>query len=550
MKLRKLISVLTAVSIAATTLTLQESSVYAANTFATANDFISDVVTTALADITSATKDTAITTVLADVSTSGDSVTYKGTPIGYWDSADSATLWTDSSKTNKLIEESGEGYKVKPSLLATILSDINNDLVETYTPVSTDWSKIIGEYDVTLGDVTIPANNWIELTTSEEPLTDGSSFSISDRENIKESNLGKLSSGDDLVYFSWLVDSAGDLFIQEQLVGVYDGKDNMGQYGAFARYVSNTNSYQDKGYYGASSGLNTWDALAHGLYDTNYLSIGVTAPSASTLFAKLYMHNVTLSTMCTVNVEHDTTVSTLRKVTQPSVTYTDDIANASAYGVVYALTKDIGLQGKSISEVHTEHLAMFTSSPSAQKTKVGNAKLEKRITKLSGLTGSDVLTVSSTGWSLNGTSDFDTYFTTQQLTNAGDIVDITATADIEPLSFNVVVPTTLPIYIDANGRVNVADNAKVTNQSNAAIEITSIDIEAKAGCGWTLVASTPSEARDAKEFSFSTSLVADTVLAKNEELPFTYTPQLSPSTDGVDALDLASVLLTLDWADM
>lgn len=546
MSIKRMISGIVA---AAMMLTMQ-SFVYAEDTtFSTVNEFIADAISVSLSGITSSTMDDAMSDMNSKLSISDGVVSYNGSQIGYWESSNSSTLYVDSSKEDTLIQSTGEGYDIKPQLLKTLLTDVNNQLIENYVPTSNDWSKIIGKYDITLGGVTIPANNWIELTTSEEPLTDGSSFSISDRENIKESNLGKLSSGDDLVYFSWLVDSAGDLFIQEQLVGVYDGKDNMGQYGAFARYVSNTNSYQDKGYYGASSGLNTWDALAHGLYDTNYLSIGVTAPSASTLFAKLYMHNVTLSTMCTVNVEHGTTVSTLRKVTQPSVTYTDDIANASAYGVVYALTKDIGLQGKSISEVHTEHLAMFTSSPSAQKTKVGNAKLEKRIAKLDSISPSEFLTVKNSGWYVTDGSSIDALIGNQNIISAGDTADINAVAEVESLSFNVIVPTTLPIYMDSAGVITTATNATVTNKSNASVRMTDITITAKDGSGWTIVDGTPSTVRDAMEFSFTTSLVKDTVLAKDEVLPFSYNAELSPLTVGTDSLDLATVSVTVDWAD-
>lgn len=60
---------------------------------------------------------------------------------------------------------------------------------------------------------------------------------------------------------------------------------------------------------------------------------------------------------------------------------------------------------------------------------------------------------------------------------------------------------------------------------------------------------TPSPVRDAMEFSFTTFLVKDTVLVKDEVLPFSYNAELSPLTVGTDSLDLATVSVTVDWAD-
>ena len=99
-------------------------------------------------------------------------------------------------------------------------------------------------------------------------------------------------------------------------------------------------------------------------------------------------------------------------------------------------------------------------------------------------------------------------------------------------------------------RTLVADNATVINKSNAAVKLTDIDIIAKEGSGWTLVDANPSDTRDAREFTFRTSLVADTVLARDEVLPFTYSTELSPTTEGENGLDLATVEVTVDWADI
>lgn len=103
--------------------------------------------------------------------------------------------------------------------------------------------------------------------------------------------------------------------------------------------------------------------------------------------------------------------------------------------------------------------------------------------------------------------------------------------------------------MDSAGVITTATNATVTNKSNASVRMTDITVTAKDGSGWTIVEGTPSTVRDSMEFSFTTSLVKDTVLAKDEVLPFSYNAELSPLTVGTDSLDLATVSVTVDWAD-
>lgn len=76
-------------------------------------------------------------------------------------------------------------------------------------------------------------------------------------------------------------------------------------------------------------------------------------------------------------------------------------------------------------------------------------------------------------------------FNAADINKSGDSGSSKVTADIEEARFSVTVPTVLPIAVDADNNVTVADNAVVRNNNNGPIEIT--DISVKATGGWSLV---------------------------------------------------------------
>lgn len=545
MNIKKIVSSVVSATLLATSFTLPS---YAEESFSTVQEFLTDVISLSTSEVESQSLDAAIEAAINKVTTVDDEVFYDGTSIGYWYSDSSNTLYGASDKSSTKISKTAEGYDVSPSLLNTLLTDLNNGLVDTYVPSTADWSKIISKYDVKLGNITIPADNWIALTASDEPINDGTAFNISERENLKESELGKRQSGKEIIFFSWLVDAAGDLYIQDQLVGIYYGQNRNGYYTVLARYISNTDSYSDKGYSGATYALGDTTADYHDMHDNHYFSIGVTTPSTSTLFAKLYTHSMTLSEIYTLNVDNGTDASTLRKVTEPSVTYTGDVSEASAYGIVYAFTKDIGLQGESVSAVHTAHLEMFQTS-SCSKTTIGNSVLNRRLSKIQSLLPTDTIEVKATGWTINGhDNSIDNYITDQELNNAGDTADIAAVADIDALKFHVIVPTSLPIYVDDSNITYVANNADIINKSGAAVKLTGVNIVANAESGWTMVEGSPTKEMEGHEFNFSTTIEQNKVLDASEVYPFQYMANLSPTTEASSSLELATVMVTVDWA--
>lgn len=225
--------------------------------------------------------------------------------------------------------------------------------------------------------------------------------------------------------------------------------------------------------------------------------------------------------------------------------YTGDFSNT---------TVGVAIFNEADYEATTSHMvSMISNQPQSSKQQTGNTLLKRRLSKFSSLVEGDTIEVTPTAWTIYGLggeeSDFDTFLADQNMINPGDTADISAVADVESLGFSVILPTTLPIYVDKLNQVSVATNATVENKSGAAVELQTIEIQAKPNTGWTLITDgEPSKKRDSQEFTFTTSLTNGTILDTGEIKSFSYNAKLSPLTEGVESLDLASVLVTVDWA--
>lgn len=525
MRLRKFANTLLAATLAATAVTTSQV-VYAAD-FTSATDFLNDVINVALTDIVSSTKADAITATNAKLSVTENTVTFDGRTIGYWFADDSTTLWKDEAQTEKLFEKSAAGYNVDPDLLKTLLSDVNEGLIDTYIPNTSDWSKIIGRYDVTLGDITIPANQWVpcDIASTGDPITANEVVNFSSISGISGDNITAHWGATNSYIIGYIVDSSGKLWVQNLCMQLY-------------KYT-----YWEADAYtvgGASVGL---PANSASMSTQPLIKIGLNAGS-SKLRTSVYVTNVTndKSSFLGSGESHN-----LLSINDAGEVFSGDFSAAKSVGFLYFT----GAQATAITNETSfkESLTNMFTSNSASRTVTKSALLSKRLAKFSSLAEDDVLTVSDAGWFVNNTTDLDTFLGTQSIAMAGDTADIDAVAEIEPLHFNVVVPTTLPIYVATDGTVTVATNAAVENKSNAAVRITDLNIDAKPESGWTLVADNPSDVRDAKQFTFETSLAVNMVLDRGEVKPFTYATELSPMTTGSDSLDLATVSVTVDWAD-
>ena len=514
--------------------------VYAETTYATPNDLITEAIEIALTGVESTTYDNAIANMQSLITVSGDEVFYDGTSIGYWYSNTSDTIYADDTKTDTILSNKGvDIWEFEPTVLENIITDINNDLIETLVPTTEDWSKIIGKYDITLGDITIPADQWFEHTKGigfDGGITVAEN--LSDKIGLTGHDLGELYN-DDCLYISIYGTKDGKLYIYDTLYAL--GNNN----GSWMMSYDSIASGAALGTATRSTPINNCPII-HGAMHT--------ATGFMPLRSNIRVTDVTKTTVASDEMVFTNGANiNLYDVYDASVTYNQAVTTLDDVGWFWFTGDQISNTTIDSTTLHAEHLDWFTIDPQSSKQQIGNTILKKRLSKFSALTAGDTIEVTPTAWTVYGFNgsidDFDNYLGDQSLMNPGDTADIAAVADIEPLAFKVVTPTSLPIYVDSEGITSVASNATIENKSNASVIMTDVNIEAKADTGWTLVNVNPSNKRDANEFTFTTSLVPNTVLAKDEILPFTYQAQLSPVTDGIEQLDLATVLVTVDWED-
>ena len=549
MQLRQIIGALLSTSVLTTTVVMPQTTVYAASTFASATEFLEAVVDTALMEIDSPSKDTAVTTTMSKFAVTGDVVSFNGSIIGYWDSSASNTLYADVGKTTEIIEETANGYEVSPTLLHTILNDVNSNIVENYVPATSDWSKIIGKYDVTLGDITIPASQWVNMEVDDvnsDPLTNNKALDIFTLTGKKGSDLSTSSTDDSVFVMAYLIDQNGDLYLGDYILSsrLFDS-----EYYPFGNSITYGNlsigTYPYTGGYSTSSKISQCPYIKVALKPTSDTSeLACRFYTTSVAGDKRYQHHTG---------NGDSITYKLLKVDNPQIKNATPYAEAKKIGIVWFYGKqmptgvtDLGNNSRAFIDAHVK---MFESRSSSKLVK-GNQKLTRRLSVVATLLSTDTVTVTPTNWTVNGyDNNIDNYIINQQIYNAGDTADISAIADIEALKFHVIVPTTLPIYVDDANVTYVADNADITNKSGAAVKLTDVDIVPVADSGWTMVDATPSPEIGAKEFTFATTIEKNRVLAVNEVYPFEYSAKLSPTTEACMNLELATVLVTVDWAE-
>lgn len=537
MNIKKIVSSMLTATVLATTIVMPS---YAEDSFSTAKEFLSDVLDVSTAEVESQTLTTAKETVLNSISISGDEVFYDGVSIGYWYSDEPSKLYADTGKTSTVIAPDTEGYTVSPSLLYDMLYDLNELLEDNYVPSTADWSKIIGKYDVTLGGVTIPADQWVELSNygSSVDITDVNPINLSTLSGIDGSNITAAFDSDNYIGIAaYAIDNNGKLYIQQGIAYVslhLDWSRRNWGYG---------NTTLD-GKYKMIQRVGT-NEVSTATYP--FIKAGVVADTMD-LYGAVFITDAMHSTVYSICVNNATYANAAKLVCveDPSTYNTANIDELKEYGLFYIKGSQFGVND--VNTAIAAHRALLNSYSTSKLVK-GNQKLTRRLSALASLLPTDTVTVKSTGWTVNGhDNSIDNYITDQSLNNAGDTADIAAVADIDALKFHVVVPTSLPIYIDDANITYVADNADVVNKSGAAVKITDVEIVPKQDSGWTMVDGTPTKELEGHEFNFTTTIEKDKVLAVSEVYPFQYAAKLSPTAEASNSLELASVLVTVDWA--
>ena len=508
-------------------------------------ELIIDMVEMAAVDIESSTLQAAYDTVEGLVTVNSDQVYYDGISIGYWYADAPTNIYKDAERTSTALTITDGAYIVDPVLLSNIMNDFNNQLVESYVPTTADWSKIIGKYDVTLGDIAIPASNWVSMTPSEDAGTTANLDNVSSRVGAVWGD------GSYTVVQSYIISNDGNLYLNSGLEGATSSITKI-TYRNFDIWGSADTSSAPYVMNGTSSAL--LDSSA-----TYYLYVGCELSDSGIPQISKYVGTQTLSESYEVPMSSLSTV--YYNVSNPTQLY-DVSFGVKECGYIYYYQ-----EGTTVSQLHAlGNISMITGNQpafasasrgklqaywekqSSSKVVNGNTQLTQRLSKLAQLELTDTISLTADGWSVNGTEDLDFYVGATSMSEAGSTTDIAALADVEAMVFNVVVPSTLPIYVDEYGKVSVADNAIVQNLSCASVVITEVKINESQSSDWTLVDTNPSPNRDANEFTFTTTLREGIVLAKDEVLSFTYGAELSPVTSGAVALDLATVSVTVDWA--
>ena len=137
----------------------------------------------------------------------------------------------------------------------------------------------------------------------------------------------------------------------------------------------------------------------------------------------------------------------------------------------------------------------------------------------------------------------------------------------EAATFSVVVPTTLPISVDADGNVTTATDATIINSSSAPVAVTKVELTSQSN--WTLAAYNRDILNlpvDAKQFGLQMNIGDKTVatsnsgtsdilsdslnaqIAKGQNCAVTYNALFPAQTAAVSDTQIANVVFTVGWA--
>lgn len=137
----------------------------------------------------------------------------------------------------------------------------------------------------------------------------------------------------------------------------------------------------------------------------------------------------------------------------------------------------------------------------------------------------------------------------------------------EAATFSVVVPTTLPISVDADGNVTTATDATIINNSGATVAVTKVELASLSD--WTLAAYNRDILNlpvDAKQFGLQMNIGDKTVttsnsgtsdilsdslnaqITKGQNCAVTYNALFPARTAAVSDTQIANVVFTVAWA--
>ena len=139
---------------------------------------------------------------------------------------------------------------------------------------------------------------------------------------------------------------------------------------------------------------------------------------------------------------------------------------------------------------------------------------------------------------------------------SGSTGDTRVTLTNEVPVFRVTVPTILPVAVDSNNNVTVANNAAIVNYSNGAVDVTNAVLNTST---WSVVSfdtDFTSVPVNTKQYGFK---INDTDVANGIDtsifdtidgqasLPFTYNANVAIQSAPYDSVDIGSIVFTVAW---
>ena len=135
-------------------------------------------------------------------------------------------------------------------------------------------------------------------------------------------------------------------------------------------------------------------------------------------------------------------------------------------------------------------------------------------------------------------------------------------AEIAPAVFSATVPYVLPIAVDADGNVSVADNAEIQNNSNGPINV--VGAEISTNNGWEFVndsvdfKAVPVNTKQLKMKVMGSSLApsgsVDTSLfdtiSGQSSISLTYDAETAVQSEAIDGENVANALFTVEWDEL
>lgn len=513
----------------AATLTVTNLSICAipasAETYASPAELIVAAATDAVAGVSDTAYTSELTALLDNITVTDNMVFYKNRPIGLWYDDSPEAIYTDINRTNTMLLNTGDDtWEISPAFLSLIMEDIDIDLIETDLSNDVNWNNLVGTYGITLGDTHFTFSQFPYVSIVEEndtAINNGSCFDLK-KYNCDITNLTENVSS--LGFIAYIIDNNGDLYLHNQATSIFKDFNGAQVEGAFYEIGGTSGRL----YWGMKSDTSGYAVKGYGNYKYPKLIIRELSDGTAVVVPVLTDENGAsdeyLKGFINNSVTYDNKGKFL-KMGDPTVTYSGDFSDVRAGFIIYDACENL-IDSTALSNMLTKNA---------------------RSTKFYDLDVTDTVVINPNGWTVYGLNN--SYTSSQALSAAGSTADVPVYVDADAMSFRVIVPTSLPVYIDTEGVTYVADNAAIENQSNASVKLVDIDIQPTVDSGWTMVNTKPSAVRDANEFSLETSLTKDAVITRGAIFPFTYNAALSPITNGIQKLDLASVLITIDWAD-